>query len=97
MIDNKTSLVSNFQDIAYKVHRSNAFGNDMSGIVYIAAGMGYTPLTQSKADYLDKRYQEVPMYFDRVYDNWLIHKEEALKRIEKMPSHYEFLKNTIYK
>ena len=97
MVDNKTGLVSNFQDMAYKLHRGNSFTNDMSGIVYIAAGMGYVPLTPSKADYLDKRYLEEPLYYDRIYKTWLDHKEVALERIEKMPTHYEFLKNTIYK
>lgn len=97
MADNKSSLVNNFQDVSYRIHRSNSFGNDMNGIVYIAAGMGYSPLTSSKADFLDKRYSEMPEYYNDVYKTWLDHKEEALKHIEAMPTHYEFLKNTIYK
>ena len=97
MVDFKPTYTDNFEDTARRVHRFNAFGNDMNGIVYIAAGMNYNPLYPRKVDWLDKKYHEVPNYEDRVYREWEAHRDEVLKHIEELPTHYEFLKNTIYK
>lgn len=97
MVNHQFSLVDNFEDVARRIHRFNVFGNDMSGIVYIAAGMGYNPLYSRKVDWLDKKYLEPANYDDEVYRTWESHKKEALEKIEKMQTHYEFLKNTIYK
>ena len=40
---------------------------------------------------------EVANYEDHVYRTWEAHRDEVLQKIELMPTHYEFLKNTIYK
>lgn len=90
-------LGNNFEDLAYRLHRSNVFGNDMSGIVYIAAGMGYNPVYESKVDYLDKRYGEGHEYWEQVYSTWLAHRQEVLKHINELPTHHEFLRRNIYK
>jgi len=97
MINFEPNLVDNFEDFSRRVHRFNSFSNDMSGIIYIAAGMGYNPLYGRKVDWLDKKYLEVPNYEDNIYREWEQHKTEVLKTIENLPTHYEFLKATIYK
>ena len=97
MVDFDPTYCDNFEDYARRIHRFNVFGADMSGIVYIAAGMGYNPLYSRKVDWNDKRYSELSNYEDQVYRTWETHRDEVLERIEKMPTHYEFLKNTIYK
>lgn len=97
MVDFKPTLGNNFEDLAYRLHRSNVFGNDMSGIVYIAAGMGYNPVYESKVEYLDMQYHETPDYWEEVYKIWTQHRTEVLTHIEKLPTHYEFLKQNIYK
>ena len=97
MVDYEITYGDNFEDLSRRIHRFNAFGNDMSGIVYIAAGMNYNPLYSRKVDWNDKRYMEVANYEDHVYRTWEAHRDEVLQKIELMPTHYEFLKNTIYK
>ena len=97
MVDYEITYSDNFEDLSRRIHRFNAFGNDMSGIVYIAAGMNYNPLYSRKVDWNDKRYMEVANYEDHVYRTWEAHRDEVLQKIELMPTHYEFLKNTIYK
>jgi hypothetical protein len=68
----------------------------MGGIIYIAAGMGYNPVEPNFLRYEDDRIGETVEMRRQVYDNWLVHKEEALKHIDTLPTHYEFLRDNIY-
>jgi hypothetical protein len=68
----------------------------MSGIIYIAAGMGYNPLDKEHSEYLDEKYHETPDYHLEVWNTWAKHRDETLAVIKQLPSHYQFLKNTIY-
>jgi hypothetical protein len=97
MLDFEPVLSNGYQDLAYRIHRSNVFGNDMSGIVYIAAGMGYNPVYESKVDFLDIRYMESPEYWEKVYADWQNHREKTVKHVGNLPTHYEFLKQHIHK
>jgi tryptophan halogenase len=97
MNDYVPSLYNQHPDLAMRLHRSRSFSTDMSGIIYIAAGMGYNPLDDAHNQYLDRKYREKPGYDVEVYNKWLEHKKEVMGRIEKMPSHYEFLRQHIHK
>lgn len=97
MVDYEPTYGDNFEDLSRRIHRFNVFGNDMNGIVYIAAGMNYNPLYERKVDWNDKRYLETPNYEREIYRTWEAHRDEVLEKIDKLPTHYEFLKNTIYK
>ena len=97
MVDYEPTYGDNFEDLSRRIHRFNIFGNDMNGIVYIAAGMNYNPLYERKVDWNDKRYLETPNYEREIYRTWEAHRDEVLEKIDKLPTHYEFLKNTIYK
>ena len=96
MYDFEPSLSNGYTDLAYKNIRSRHYGGDMSGIVYIAAGMGYNPLDSSRVEFLNKRYNEDVDASLTALNEWEKHKVEVLKVIDKLPTHYQFLKDTIY-
>jgi hypothetical protein len=68
----------------------------MSGIVYIAAGMGYNPMDAAHKRFLDKKYREPDNYEQQVYNTWLAHRDQVLQVIDELPTHYKFLADTIY-
>ena len=90
------TLYNGYIDMAYRMHRSRIVGNDIGGIVYIMAGMGYNPMNPAHKKFLDKKYGEPADYEKATYATWLQHKEEVLKHIETLPTHREFLEKTIY-
>ena len=96
MNENVPEIYNSYIDLAYRQHRSRVYSNDMSGIVYIAAGMGYNPMDAAHKRFLDKKYLETPGYELEVLDTWLKHKEMLDKTIEKLPTHYDFLSKHIY-
>lgn len=84
------------QDLAFRLHRTRKFHPEMSGIIYIAAGMGYNPVDLPYLRYEDNRYHERDGYWEEIYALWLEHRAEVMQRIEKMPTHYQFLKDNFY-
>ena len=85
-------------DIANRLYRTRVFDNSsMSGIIYIAAGMGYNPVNPVKVQYQNLKFGETPEQHKEVYDEWLVHRENTLKHIETLESHYKFLERTIHK
>lgn len=86
------------QDLANRLYRSRVFDNyGMSGIIYIAAGMGYNPVDSSKVEYQNLKYNETNDMHKEVYSNWLEHKREVLEHIETLETHHKFLERTIHK
>lgn len=83
-------------DLGFRLHRTRKFDNNMGGIIYIAAGMGYNPVESNYIQYEDRKHYESAEARRPVYDMWLKHKEEALQHIHTLPTHYQFLKDTIY-
>lgn len=84
------------KDLAFRMHRSRKFATEMSGIVYIAAGMGYNPTDLALARHEDPLYMENDNYWEEVYATWLKHKDEVMQKIDKMPTHHQFLAQHIY-
>jgi hypothetical protein len=68
----------------------------MGGIIYIAAGMGYNPVEANFVRYQDRKVNESSAIRRPVYDTWLKHRDEVLEHIKTLPTHYQFLKDTIY-
>ncbi len=92
------AILTSNQDLASRLFRSRVFDNSsMSGIIYIAAGMGYNPIDSAKIKYQNLKYMETVDGQKEVYSNWLLHKEEVLKHIETLETHYKFLARTIHK
>jgi Tryptophan halogenase len=75
-------------------HEYNA--QNMYGIPYIAAGMGYSPISGPSLNYKMKLHNSSDNYCDVVRKQWEYHTYSIKKNIEKMPSHYKFLENHIY-
>jgi tryptophan halogenase len=91
------TIQNSYYDLAFKLHRTRNFNHqNMSGIIYIAAGMGVNPIDAAHADYLDIKYLEKPGYSAESLRIWEEHKQHVLAKIEKMPSHCEFLAKNIY-
>jgi tryptophan halogenase len=90
-------ILGSNQDLASRLHRSRVFDNySMSGIIYIAAGMGYNPVDSGKIDYQNLKYNETNDSHKEVYDTWLEHKKEVLDHIDTLETHYKFLERTIH-
>lgn len=96
MSDYKLSINNMAHDIAYRLHRSRVFDHNMSGIVYIAAGMGYNPIDTGFGDYLDFKYHEPPEFWNETLQQWQQHRAEVMAHIDTLPSHKQFLAETIY-
>ena len=89
--------VKSSTDLGFRLHRSRQFDNNMGGIIYIAAGMGYNPIEANFIRYQDRKVNESPAIRQPVYDNWLKHRDEVLEHIKTLPTHYQFLKDNIYR
>jgi tryptophan halogenase len=96
MKDFKAEIYNSYPDIAHRQHRSRNYSTDMSGIVYIAVGMGYNPMDAAHKKFLDKKFLETPGYETEVRLKWEQHRDEVLAVIDQLPSHYEFLRDNIY-
>jgi tryptophan halogenase len=89
-------MYNGYPDLAVRQHRTRVYNQDMSGIIYIAAGMNYNPIDTTHKAYLDMKFMETPGYETDVYNTWLKHRDEVLQEIAKMPTHYQFLKDNIH-
>jgi tryptophan halogenase len=89
--------VKSSTDLGFRLHRSRQFDNNMGGIIYIAAGMGYNPIEANFIRYQDRKVNESPAIRRPVYDAWLKHRDEVLEHIKTLPTHYQFLKDNIYR
>ena len=96
MRDFMPEIYNSYPDLAYKQHRSRVYNADMSGIIYIAAGMGYNPMDAIHKQFLDTKYMENPGYELEVRAVWEQHKEQVTAIINDLPTHYEFLRDNIH-
>tara|TARA_A100001234_G_scaffold115663_1_gene101486 strand:- start:472 stop:1221 length:750 start_codon:yes stop_codon:yes gene_type:complete len=69
---------------------------ELGGIPYIAAGMGYHPLTKTDYEYKMARGEFSLGYLNEVKDRHFHYRKNVLKYLKKQPSHYEYLKQRIY-
>lgn len=69
----------------------------LSGVPYIAAGMGYNPTDKSRIEYLSKLKYNEPYFWEKIRDDWELHRMKLNRILDRLPSHYEFLQREIYK
>lgn len=67
------------------------------GLYYIAAGMGYNPVDESRFKFTCELGNNDYYQPDQTMDQWLSHKREVMRIVDRLPTHYEFLKRNIYK
>jgi len=91
---------NSFVELAIRLNIYKDFDTSMKGIAYIATGMGYGPIDISDILLRDAR---IPIEEKKVVNNWkktkAVYEEHRTKTqsfIDKMPSHYQFLKDNIY-
>lgn len=87
---------TSYADLAFRHHRTRMYGNEMSGIVYIAAGMGYNPIDINRVLFMNKKYKEELSLATDAWDLWEKHRDQVISYVDQLPSHYQFLKDTIY-
>jgi len=87
-----------FVDLAYRLNHSKEFDPGMGGIPYIAVGMGYNPINSTDVLLRDGRFfpPRIPDYWKETKAKYEKHRAETQLFIDKMPSHYQFLKDNIY-
>lgn len=97
-MNNYTPTLSNpYALMAYNTYQAKSYASEHSGIIYIAAGMGYNCVNRSQVENFNVRYKETDFMSNKVWEDWLVHKNEVLEHIETLPTQYQFLKDTIYK
>lgn len=79
------------------IHSNNRLSNDISGLTFILAGMGYNPMTKAKIDVLCYNYPNIYDEIQSLRDKYEERKVHILSYIDSLPTHYEFLKKEIYK
>jgi tryptophan halogenase len=91
-------LRKNASETMYRLNISNELDQSIpTGETFILTGMGLTPVSKSQADMACYRYPNAGQDISKVRDFYLKKKEQILKHIDTLPSHYEFLKREIYK
>ena len=83
---------NSYIDFAYRVNQSNFFDNEMGGLPYIAAGMGYNPMTKLDAIIRDNKYNNENDTWKETKSRWEEHKANLDEVVSKMPTQYQYLK-----
>lgn len=91
-----TTLSDGYTEFAKQIN-AKEFSMSLSGLIYIAAGLGYTPVSQRHIKYLSKLHPEILTAADIYKKNMASRKTRLERLIKYMPSPYEYLKKNIYK
>tara|TARA_B000000557_G_scaffold3928_1_gene3106 strand:+ start:2515 stop:4044 length:1530 start_codon:yes stop_codon:yes gene_type:complete len=84
-----------YQEFIHCWNISNA-PNDLGGLTYIAAGLGYHPLAKSDYEYKIARREFTLEELREVKDRYFQFRKTVLRWLKKQPSHYQYLKERIY-
>jgi len=90
-----TGVLNSYNDLAYRKHRSRYISNDMGGITYIFAGMGHNVVDDNRVRFMLGEFGDI-QDVQSTWDTWLEHREKTVEIVSKLPTHYEFLMETIY-
>jgi len=84
-----------YQEVLHCFNISNA-PKDLGGLIYIAAGLGYHPLSPTDVQYKIARGEISIAEAQHARDRYLKYKKSVLKYLKEQPVHYDYLKNNIY-
>ena len=91
-------LRTNVLDLMYNLNITHEVNqSQVTGETFIMAGMGYNPISKAEADMTCYRNPEAYNKIQSVRNVYKKKKEKILQYIETLPSHYQFLKEGIYK
>ena len=92
----ESTLFDSGHKMSDALHKNSVFHEHMSGIIYIAAGMGYNPVNLPKIKHLNIMYNEADDLHEETYNEWLEHKNSTMTYINSLQTHYEYLKENIH-
>jgi tryptophan halogenase len=92
----RPKMRTNILDLMYKLQINPYYNSQSTGETYIATGMGYNPFSHCVKKLKDKRQRDSKFYLQAL-KNREDHLPNLLSYIDKLPSHYEFLRKNIYK
>jgi len=84
-------------DLVRRLNKTFEFGPDMAGLMYIATGNGYSPL--SSMDYLHwepEVLEQIQEQQAEQKDKYKRFKEKFQVSLDQLPTHNEYLKENIY-
>lgn len=84
-----------YQEYVYSTSSSNNWGS-LDGLLYIAAGMGCRPLGKTECNY---RIRSGTVEKGPLRESYLKHiryKDQVLKKLQSMPTTYEYLRDHVY-
>ena len=96
LFDKNTIFSNEYIQFILNTYDRRYESNVLKGIYYIAAGMGYNPIDAPYEAFTRNKGSD-PYYWEKVRDDWEMHRSKVMKIITRLPTHYEFLKRTIYK
>lgn len=101
-IKNHLDLIPEFRynnlDLIYRINSTNFFPSDSpDGKLFIMAGMGINPVSKNLAQMEASRYPGAVEVWKNSRNRYEENKTELLQYIETLPTHYEFLRDNIYK
>ena len=68
-----------------------------AGWNYIMAGMGYNPQSKYFQGVLKEMVPGKDAEITQFYNEWMQHRENLINFVKVLPTHYQFLKENIYK
>jgi tryptophan halogenase len=91
-----TTLSDGYVEFAKQINKKE-FSMELAGLIYIAAGMGYSPISPRHMQFTSRLHPEVLTALDAYKKSIELHRSKIERKIAAMPSHYEYLKKNIYK
>ena len=85
-----------YQEFIHNFNIANA-PKDLGGLVYIAAGMGYHPISATDSRYSFSKGDYEPEEAERQMLQFSRDKKAILNWLDDQPTHYEYLQKHIYK
>ncbi len=85
-----------YQEFIHNYNIANA-PKDLGGLVYIAAGLGYHPISPTDTDHSMARGEFTLAEADRSRQTFARRRHSVLKFLDKQPTHYEYLRQHVYK
>lgn len=94
----ETEFRNNASDTMYRLNVLNELDHSHpAGETFILTGMGLTPISKSLVEMECYRNPQARSEIQNARNLYLQKKQEILNYIETLPTHYKFLKETIYK
>ena len=85
-----------YKDLAWRLNTSHLFDQNLGGIPYIAAGMGFNPITPTSLRLDSTRIDENDDDINNILSDYIIHVSEVMDKVYDMKSHYQFLTDEYY-